>query len=77
MALTTPTVLLGLLLPWSWVSLHGCSSKLQLLLLTFDEGYLLTATPPELERRVAPLGSLAPTQPPLLGHGIGSLSLRP
>ena len=26
------------------VSLHGCSSKAQPLLLTLDEGYLLTAT---------------------------------
>ena len=31
------------------VSLHGCSRKAQLLLLTLDEGYLLTATPPNLE----------------------------
>ena len=61
MALTTPTVLLGLLLPWTWVSLHGCSSKVQLLLLTFDEGYLLTATPPDLEPGVASLGPPAPT----------------
>ena len=37
------------------VSLHGCSSKVQLLLLTLDEGYLLTAAPPDLERGVAPL----------------------
>ena len=37
------------------VSLHGCSSKAQLLLLTLDEGYLLMATPPDLERGVAPL----------------------
>ena len=37
------------------VSLHGCSSKAQPLLLTLDEGYLLTATPPDLERGVAPL----------------------
>ena len=35
------------------VSLHGCSSKAQLLLLTLDEGYLLTTTPPDLERGVA------------------------
>ena len=42
------------------VSLHGCSSKAQLLLLTLDEGYLLTATPPDLERGVAPLGPPAP-----------------
>ena len=40
------------------VSLHGCSSKAQLLLLTLDEGYLLMATPPELEHGVAPLGPL-------------------
>ena len=37
------------------VSLHGCSSKAQLLLLTLDEGYLHTAAPPHLERGVAPL----------------------
>ena len=30
------------------VSLQGCSSKVQLLLLTLDEGYLLTAAPPDL-----------------------------
>ena len=38
------------------VSLHGCSSKAQLLLFTLDEGYLLTATLPDLEHGVAPLG---------------------
>ena len=38
------------------VSLHGCSSKVQLLLLTLDKGYLLTAASPDLERGVAPLG---------------------
>ena len=47
------------------VSLHGCSSKAQPLLLTLDEGYLLTATVPDLQRGIAPLGP--PTQPPLLG----------
>ena len=35
------------------VSLHGCSSKVQPLLLTLDEGYLLTATSPALEHGVA------------------------
>ena len=29
------------------VSLHGCSSKAQLLLLTLEQGYLLTAAPPD------------------------------
>ena len=52
------------------VSLHSCSSKAQPLLLTLDEGYLLTASPPELERGIAPLGPPAPAQRPLLGHGV-------
>ena len=38
------------------VSLHSCSSKVSLLLLTLDEGYLLTAPSPDLECGVAPLG---------------------
>ena len=38
------------------VSLHGYSSKAQPLLLTLDEGYLLTAAPSDLERGVVPLG---------------------
>ena len=45
------------------VSLHSCSSKAQTLLLTLDEGYLLTTAPPDLERGVAPLGPPAPVQP--------------
>ena len=59
------------------VSLHSFSSKAQLLLLTLDEGYLLSAAPPDLERGVAPLGSPALEQPPLLGRGVAPLSLRP
>ena len=42
------------------VSLHSCSSKAQPLLLTLDEGYLLTATLPDLQRGMAPLGPPAP-----------------
>ena len=49
------------------VSLHGRSSKAQPLLLTLDEGYLHTDTPPDLERGVAPLGPPAPAQLLLLG----------
>ena len=52
------------------VSLHGCSSKAQPLLLTLDEGYLFTAAPLDLERGIAPLGPLVPTQPLLLGRGV-------
>ena len=54
------------------VSLHGCSSKAQLLLLTLDE-----VTPPDLECGVAPLGPAASMQPPLLGHVVASLGCRP
>ena len=49
------------------VSLHSCSSKAQLLLLTLDEGYLLTAAVPDLQHGIAPLGPPVPAQPPLLG----------
>ena len=57
------------------VSLHGCSSKAQPLLLTLDEGYLLTIA---ITRGITPLGSPVPTQPLLLwvlllasGPGLG------
>ena len=53
------------------VSLHGCSSKAQPLLLTLDEGYLLTAALPDLQCGIAPLGPPAPAQPRLLGCGVG------
>ena len=59
------------------VSLHGCSSKAQPLLLTLDEGYLLTAAPSDLERGIAPLGPLAPTQQPLLRCGVAPPDRRP
>ena len=52
------------------VSLHGCSSKAQLLLLTLDEGYLLTTALPDLQRGIAPLGPPVPVQPRLLGRGV-------
>ena len=58
------------------VSLHGCSSKVQPLLIILDEGYLLTAAPPDLERGVAPLGPPAPTQPPVLRCGVAPLGHR-
>ena len=46
------------------VSLHGCSSKAQLL--TLDEGYLLITGVPDLQHGLAPLGPPVPGQPPLL-----------
>ena len=52
------------------VSLHGCSSKAQLLLLSLDEGYILPTSLPDLQRGIAPLGPPAPAQPPLLGRGL-------
>ena len=59
------------------VSLHACSSKAQPLLLTLDEGYLLNAASPDLERGVAPLGPPVPMQPPLLGCGLAPPSCQP
>ena len=53
------------------VSLQGCSNKVQPLLLTLDEGYLLTAALPDLQHGIAPLGPPAPAQPWLLGRGVG------
>ena len=53
------------------VSLHSCSSKAQPLLLTLDQGYPLTATLPDLQRGIVPLGPPAPLQPPLLVDGVG------
>ena len=60
------------------VSLHGCSSKVQPLLLTLDEGYLLTTAVPDLQSLIAPLGPPVPAKPLLLwlllpaaGPGLG------
>ena len=68
---------LGFSYPGRGVSLQGCSSKAQPLLLTLEKGYLLTATPPDLERGVAPLSPPVPAQPPLLGRGVASLGSSP
>ena len=53
------------------LSLHGCSSKVQLLLLTLDEGYLLTAALPDFQHGIVPQGPPGPAQPGLPGCGIG------
>ena len=42
---------------------------MQPLLLTLEEGYLLTAALPDLGRAVAPLSPPEPAQQPLLGGG--------
>ena len=49
-------------------SLHGCSSKVQPLLLTLDE-----VAPPDLERGVALPRPPTPVQLPLLGCGVASI----
>ena len=72
--LTTPTVLLGFLLPWAW----GISSWL-LQQSTASAPYLgqgvslLTALP-DLQHGIAPLG---PCKPPLLGCGVAPPSCLP
>ena len=59
------------------VSLHDCSSKAQPLLLTLDEGYLLTTAPSDLEHGIAPLGPPVPVQSLLLGRGVAPPGRRP
>ena len=59
------------------VSLHSCSSRVQPVLLTLDEGYLLTTASPDLEHGVAPLGPSAPGQSPLLGRGVAPSGRHP
>ena len=59
------------------VSIHGCSSKTQPLLLTLDDRYLLTTALPDLQRGIAPLGPPVPEQPWLLGRGVGPPGHRP
>ena len=51
--------------------------KVQPLLLTLDEGYLLTAGLPDLQRGIAPLGPPVPMQPPRLGVGLVLLAAAP
>ena len=77
MPLTTRPSYLGLSYLGRGLSLHGCSSKEPLLLLTLDKGYLLTAAPPDLERGVAPLSRPAPMLPFVFGRGVPPLSRRP
>ena len=48
------------------VSLHGCSSKVQRLLLTLDVGYVLITTTPDLGCGVSPLLCAAPA--PLISY---------
>ena len=54
------------------VFLHSCSNKVQLVLLTLDDGYLLTTAPPDLQRGMTPLGPPAPVQP---RHGLSFLNV--
>ena len=57
------------------VSLHSCSSKAQLLLLTLDEGYLLTTAHPDLQLGIAPLGPPVPARAATAPWTWGCLSL--
>ena len=59
------------------VSLHSCSSKAQPLLLTLDEGFFLTAAPPDFECGVTPLSPLAPHSSRSLEVGLLLLAAAP
>ena len=78
MPLTTPTVLLGFLLPWTW----GISSRLlqqsTAAVPYLERGVSPYAAPPDLERGVGPLGPPVPAQPPLTsGEGELLCALHP
>ena len=69
---------------FTWVSLtfgvgylFTAALAKQSLLLTLDEGYLLTATLPDLQHGMAPLGPPVPAQALLLGYVVATLSLVP
>ena len=62
---------LGFSYPGRGLSLYSCSSKAHSLLLTLDEGYLLTTAPPDLECGIAPQGPPASTK--LQNHLISPL----
>ena len=47
------------------------------MLLTLEEGYVLIATLPDLQRGIAHLGPPVPAQPLLLGHGVAPPGHRP
>ena len=47
------------------------------MLLTLDEGYLLTTALPDLQHGIVPLGPPAPAQPWLLGRGVAPPARRP
>ena len=59
------------------VSFQDYSSKAQPLLLTLDEGYLLTAALPDLQRGTAPLGPPASAQPRSFDMGLVLLAAAP
>ena len=68
--LATTTTLLGFLLPWMWGVSSQLLQQISAAAPTLEEGYLLTATPLDLERGITPLGPPVPVQALLLGHGV-------
>ena len=69
--LATPTLLLGFLLPWAWGISSWLLQQSAAAAPSLGWVYLLTAALPDLQRGIAPLGPPAPTQPWLLGRGVG------
>ena len=67
MPLTTPTILLGFLLPWAWGISSWLLQQSAAAASYLGQGVSLTAAPPDRERGVAPLGPPAPAQPLILG----------
>ena len=73
--LTTPTILLGFLLPWSWGICSWLLRQSAAAAPYLGQGVSPQGTPPDLECGVAPLGPLVPVQPLLLGQNQGKLEV--
>ena len=63
-------IALGFLFPWTWGIPSWLLQQSAATAPYLGRGYLLTTALSTLERGVAPIGSPAPPQPPLLGRGV-------
>ena len=68
--LTTLTVLLGFLLPWTWGISSWLLQQSAAVAPYIGGGVSPHYRPSDLERGIAPLGPPVPAQPPLLGGGV-------
>ena len=64
-------IALGFLFPWTWGIPSWLLQQSAATAPYLGRGYLLTTALPDLQRGIDPLGPPEPTQPGLLGYGVG------